>query len=96
MTREEARRRTDEFKAHTEGWLAEFVSLYLDQVWWALGYDDWDEYCRAEFGAIRLPAQQIARDGAIITLRQTRCRSHGPYAGAWGGVGTVQSRSGGR
>lgn len=32
MSREEARRRTDEFKAHTEVWLEELKALYVDQV----------------------------------------------------------------
>ena len=87
MSREEARRRTDEFKVHTEAWLEELVSLFLDQVWWSLGYTTWDEYCTAEFGTIRLP--RGGRAGAIITLREANM-SVRMIASALGiGVGTV-------
>jgi len=68
MSREEARRRTDEFKAHTEVWLEELKALYVDQVWYALDYETWDEYCQAEFGSIRLP-RGPGRTEAVLTLR---------------------------
>ena len=67
MSREEARRRTDEFKAHTEAWLEELAALYIDQVWWALDYETFDEYCAAELGSIRLP--RAGRREAVLTLR---------------------------
>ena len=89
VTREEARRRTDEFKVHTEAWLEELVSLHDDQVWWALGYADWDEYCAAEFGSIRLPTG-AGRTGAILTLRQAQL-SYRDIAAALGvGRSTVE------
>ena len=69
ITREEARRRTDEFKVHTEAWLTELVSLHDDEVWWALGYISWDDYCSSEFGSIRLP-RGASRTGAVLTMRQ--------------------------
>ena len=67
MSREEARRRTDEFKIHTEAWLEELAALYVDQVWRALDYETFDEYCAAELGSIRLP--RAGRTEAVLTLR---------------------------
>ncbi len=67
ITRDEARRRTDEFKVHTEAWLEELAALYIDHVWYALDYETFDEYCAAELGSIPLP--RAGRSEAVLTLR---------------------------
>ena len=58
ITREEARRRTDEFKVHTEVWLEELTALYVDQVWYALDYETCDEYCA---GRVRVDTAATGR-----------------------------------
>ena len=94
ITREEARRRTDEFKVHTERWLAELVALHDDEVWWALDYYDWDEYCRAEFGSIRLP--RADRDGAARSLTDAGLSIRAICSALGVGYGAVPARDQGR
>lgn len=89
ITREEARRRTDEFKVHTEVWLRELVALHDDEVWWALGYYDWDEYCKAEFGSIRLP-RGPGRTEAVRTLIDADLSIRAISSALGLGYGTVQ------
>jgi hypothetical protein len=89
MSREEARRRTDEFKAHTEVWLEELKALYVDQVWYALDYETWDEYCQAEFGSIRLP-RGPGRTEAVLTLRDAGLSVRAISSAIGVGYGTVR------
>jgi hypothetical protein len=89
MTREEARRRTDEFKVHTEAWLEELAALHDDQVWRALGYYNWGEYCAAEFGSIRLPRGE-GRTEAVVTLRQASMSIRDISSALGLGRGTVE------
>lgn len=87
MSREEARRRTDEFKAHTEVWLEELAALYIEQVWYALDYETFDQYCHAELGSIRLP--RAGRTEAVLTLRDAGLSIRAISSALGLGVGTV-------
>ena len=71
MTREEARRLTDEIKADVEDFLEKvtpkLIRMYIEGGWYALGYETWDEYCEADLGSIRLP--KALRTQTVLTLR---------------------------
>lgn len=49
MSPSEARERTDRLRTTLEWAESEALELWRGMVWLALGYDSWQDYCRAEF-----------------------------------------------
>ena len=91
ITREEARRLTDEIKADTEAFLEsiapKLARVYAEQAWYALDYETWDEYCQAEFGSIRLP--RGSRSPTVLFLRDEGLSIRAISSALGLGVGTI-------
>lgn len=70
-TREQARALTDRIKVAVEGTWLLIQEAYTSRAWAALGYDTWDDYCNAEFGATRLRLPREERQEVVASLRES-------------------------
>lgn len=69
MTEREAREFTDSLKVDLADMWEKIAEAYTRRAWAALGYQDWDTYCSAEFGSVRLRLPHEEREQAIGSLR---------------------------
>jgi hypothetical protein len=60
---------TQKIKEGLEGLWDLVITAYQYKAWEALGYDDWDNYCAAEFGEHRLRLTQGERKEVMVSLR---------------------------
>jgi protein gp37 len=65
---DEARALTDRIKVAVEGTWQMIREAYVTGAWAALGYDTWDAYCAAEFGAARLALPREERREVVASL----------------------------
>lgn len=70
-THEEARALTDRIKIAMEGTWQLVREAYTSRAWAALGYDNWDAYCTAEFGETRLKLPREERQEVVASLRDS-------------------------
>jgi hypothetical protein len=67
LTLDEAQAVTTEIRTWVRSYPAAAVAkAFYGQVWLALGYESWDEYCDSELGGFKLPAPQ--RQEAVAAL----------------------------
>jgi DNA-binding NarL/FixJ family response regulator len=67
---DDARRITDQIKVAVEATWQLVITAYQGRAWVALGYPNWDDYCRREFGAarLRLPREELPE--IVTSLRE--------------------------
>lgn len=66
-----ARGLTDRIKkAVDEVWML-LEQAYATRAWTALGYDDWNAYCQAEFGTDRIALPKDRRVEVVTSMRET-------------------------
>jgi protein gp37 len=65
---DQARALTDRIKIAVEGTWQMIREAYVSGAWAALGYDTWDAYCAAEFGAARLALPREERREVVASL----------------------------
>lgn len=70
-TTEQARTLTDRIKIAVEGTWQLIQEAYTSRAWAVLGYDTWDNYCTAEFGAARLRLPREERQEVVASLRDS-------------------------
>lgn len=70
LTREGARKLTDEIKANLERDWQLIIRAYTERAWEALGHTSWDGYCVAEFGAVKLRLPREDQHAVIKSLRE--------------------------
>lgn len=68
-THEQARVLTDRIKTAVEDIWQLICEAYTSRAWSALGYDNWDGYCAAEFGQTRLRLPREDRQDVVASLR---------------------------
>ena len=66
----EARRITDQIRIGLEGSWQLIVEAFLGRAWLALGYSNWDDYVRREFGNLVLAVPREGRDEIIVSMRE--------------------------
>jgi hypothetical protein len=65
VTKEEARKLTDEVKAEASALWVRVYELYKKSVHLALGYESWGHYWEEEFGQTRGRGEQLVRAGRV-------------------------------
>lgn len=88
-TADEARTLTDRIKVAVEGTWQMIREAYVSRAWSALGYDTWDAYCAAEFGASRLALPREERREIVASLRESGLSTRAIASVTGAGVGTV-------
>lgn len=86
-----ARTLTDRIKVAVEGTWLLIQEAYTSRAWSALGYDNWDAYCTAEFGASRLRLPREERQEVVASLRESGLSIRAIAAATGSGYGTVRS-----
>lgn len=71
IDQQSARTLTDRIKVAVEGTWLLIQDAYTSRAWAALGYDNWDAYCTAEFGASRLRLPREERQEVVASLRES-------------------------
>lgn len=70
LNSEQARELTDDIRDQLETAWTDVVQAYERQAWRALGYESWDAYTAAEFGAARLRLPREERQDVVQSLTE--------------------------
>ena len=65
-----ARALTDSIKSTAERLWRRVCTAYTGRAWQVLGYANWDAYCEAEFGSLRVRLPREERRDVVCSLRE--------------------------
>lgn len=91
FTEAEAREHTDGLRMSLQMVWNEITEAYVRGAHRALGYDSWDDYCRAEFGSSRLSLPREERAEAVRSLRESGLSLRAISSATGADVKTVRS-----